>query len=139
MRLPQPSSGAEGPLEPPLTLKQPLGLTVFPARSRETLPVEGALQGGDYRIGDLPDASPLAAGLSGGVSWAEGGQGCLSLCRVGVVLLRPSLTGRGRAAMMGCTSVEGQPLNPQTWAQPLVILCAEKQVGNLGFCLHRNC
>ena len=46
MGLPQPSSGAEALLEHPLTLRQPLGLTVFPSRSRETLPVEGALQGG---------------------------------------------------------------------------------------------
>ena len=44
--LPQPSSGAEALLEHPLTLRQPLGLTVFPSGSRETLPVEGALQGG---------------------------------------------------------------------------------------------
>ena len=44
--LPQPNSGAEALLEHPLTLRQPLGLTVFPSRSRETLPVEGALQGG---------------------------------------------------------------------------------------------
>ena len=35
-----------GPPGPPQTLRQPLGLTVFPARSRETLPVEGALRGG---------------------------------------------------------------------------------------------
>lgn len=43
--LPQPSSGAEALLELPLTLRQPLGPTAFPSRSRETLPVEGALRG----------------------------------------------------------------------------------------------
>lgn len=65
------------------------------------------------------------------MSWAAWKRGCSSLCRMGVVLCRPSLTGRGRAAMVGCTAVEGKPLSAQTWARPLVILCAEKQVGNL--------
>ena len=50
---------------------------------------------------------------------------------MGLVLRTPSLTGPGRATMVGCTSVEEKPLSPQTWAWPPVILCAEKQVGNL--------